>query len=133
MADAVRLAGWMRRRHCASATERRGGHEVQERTGSRITSSGTLPMHEMAFALEKLGLYRSRTAVTAVKAALKVRFLWVACVKPVLALSTIYSVAKAWSAGHSFGKNMCESCSHYLYKHSKNKDKNDITKYGFEP
>jgi len=52
----------------------RGGHEVQERTGSRITSSETLPMHEMAFALEKLGLYRSRTAVTAVKAALQVHF-----------------------------------------------------------
>jgi hypothetical protein len=68
-----------------------------------------------------------------VKAALEVGFLWVACAKPVLALSTIYSVAKAWSANHSFRKNMCESCSHYFHKHWKIKGKNDITKYGFEP
>jgi len=36
--------------------------KCRRRTGLRITSSERLRMHEMAFVLEKLGLYRSRTS-----------------------------------------------------------------------
>jgi citrate lyase beta subunit len=48
--------------------------KCRRRTGLRITSSERLRMHEMAFALEKLGSTARGLGVAAVKAALKVRF-----------------------------------------------------------